>query len=202
MNTIRIALLAAAALAASATTALASEWDIDSAHTASQFSVRHMMISTVRGQFGKTTGTVKLDEKDITKSKINVTIDVSTIDTREPKRDAHLKSPDFFNVEEFPTMTFKSTKIAKKGKTLSVTGDLTIRGVTKPVTLENVTITEPVTTPWGGQARGVTATGKLNRKDFGITWNKALEAGGMLVGDEVRLVIDAELVPRAVEAQK
>lgn len=201
MNTIRIALLAAAALATSASSAFASEWDIDSSHTASQFSVRHMMISTVRGQFGKTTGSVTLDEKDITKSTINVAIDVSTIDTREAKRDAHLKSPDFFDVEKFPTMTFKSTKIVKKGKTLSVTGDLTIRDVTKPVTLENVTITEPVTTPWGGKARGVTATGKINRKDFGITWNKALEAGGVVVGDEVQLVIDAELAPRAVAEQ-
>lgn len=198
---IRIALLAAGALVASTSSAWASEWEIDSSHTASQFSVRHMMISTVRGQFGKTTGAVTLDEKDVTKSKIDVTVDVATVDTRDAKRDAHLKSPDFFDVEKFPTMTFKSTKIAKKGKTLSVTGDLTIRGVTKPVTLENVVITEPVKTPWGGLARGVTATGKLNRKDFGITWNKALEAGGVLVGDEVQLVIDAELTPRAVAAE-
>lgn len=198
MKTFRTALLAAAALLTASSTAFASEWDIDPSHTASQFSVRHMMISTVRGQFGKTTGTVTLDDKDITKSKIDVTIDVASIDTREPKRDDHLRSPDFFDVANHPTMTFKSTKIVKSGRALKVTGDLTMRGVTKPVTLENVVITDAVKTPWGGLARGVTATGKLNRKDFGLTWNKALEAGGVLIGEEVEIVIDAELAPRAV----
>lgn len=179
-----------------ASPALASEWTLDPAHTAAQFSVKHLMVSTVRGQFQKVSGSVHLDDKDITKSSLEVTIDATSIFTREAKRDAHLKSPDFFDVEKFPTLTFKSTKVEKSGDKLLVTGDLTIRGVTKPVTLTVEGPTPAVKGPWGNTARGVSATGKLNRKDFGLNWNKALEAGGVLVGDEVQLFIDAELAPK------
>jgi len=194
MKTLRRTMLAALVLASSS--AFASTWEIDSSHTASQFAVKHMMVSTVRGQFGKTTGTINLDDKDFTKSAVNVTIDATTIDTREPKRDAHLRSPDFFDVEKFPTLTFKSTKIEKAGNGFKVTGDLTMRGVTKPVVLDVSELSAPSKNPWGMTVRAVNATGKISRKEWGLTWNKALEAGGMLVSDEVQLIIDAELVAK------
>jgi Uncharacterized conserved protein len=173
--------------------AAASTWDVDPAHTESSFVVKHMMVSNVRGQFGKTTGVVQQDDKDVTKSSAQITIDTTTINTREPKRDAHLKSPDFFDTEKFPTITFKSTKIAKgEGNTLKVSGDLTIHGVTKPVVL-NVEHT-PETLAGGKTLRGLTATTKINRKDFGLNWNKTIEAGGVVVGDEVTITVEMELV--------
>ncbi len=172
--------------------AAASTWDIDPNHTESSFVVKHLMVSNVRGQFGKTTGTVQQDDKDITKSKAEITIDATTINTRVEKRDAHLKSPDFFDVEKFPTITFKSTKITKgEGNALKAEGDLTIHGVTKPVVL-NVEYT-PETLAGGKMIRGLTATTKINRKDFGLNWNKTIEAGGVMVGDEVTITVEAEL---------
>ena len=172
--------------------AAASTWDIDPNHTESSFVVKHLMVSNVRGQFGKTTGTVQQDDKDITKSKAEITIDATTINTRVEKRDAHLKSPDFFDVEKFPTITFKSTKITKgEGNALKAEGDLTIHGVTKPVVL-NVEYT-PETLAGGKMIRGLTATTKVNRKDFGLNWNKTIEAGGVMVGDEVTITVEAEL---------
>jgi polyisoprenoid-binding protein YceI len=172
--------------------AAASTWDVDPNHTESSFVVKHMMVSNVRGQFGKTTGVIQQDDKDITKSKAEITIDATTIDTRVAKRDAHLKSPDFFDVEKFPTITFKSTKVTKgAGNTLKVDGDLTIHGVTKPVVL-NVEYT-PETLAGGKTLRGLTATTKVNRKDFGLNWNKAIEAGGLMVGDEVSITVEMEL---------
>ena len=175
----------------------ASEWNIDTAHTTAQFSVRHLMVSDVKGTFTKVSGTVDLNDKDPTKSSVDVVIDAASIDTREPKRDEHLKSPEFFDVAKHPKITFKSTQIKKAGKDkFKVTGDLTMRGVTKPVVLDVVGPSAPVKNPWGMTVRGLTATGKLNRKEFGLNWNKALEAGGVLVGDEVKLVIDAELVEK------
>jgi polyisoprenoid-binding protein YceI len=181
-------------LVAAASSASAGTWQVDPAHSAAQFSVKHLMVSTVRGQFQKMSGTVDLDESDMTKSKIHLTIDPSSIDTREPKRDAHLKSPDFFDVEKFPTMTFESTAVTKSGDgTYDVTGDLTMHGITHPVTLKVDGPTDAIKNPWGKSVRGVTATGTIQRKDWGLTWNKALEAGGMLVGDDVKLTIDAEL---------
>jgi polyisoprenoid-binding protein YceI len=191
---IRNTFLASALVLASAGAARAGEWQLDPAHSAAHFAVRHMMVSTVRGEFQKVSGTVKLDDKDLTKSAIDVTIDVTTINTREPKRDAHLKSPDFFDVEKFPTMTFKSTKIEKAGKgKYKVTGDLTMHGQTHPVTLVVDDLTPATKNPWGMNVRGVSASGKLSRKEWGLNWNKALEAGGVLVSDEVQLTIDAEM---------
>jgi polyisoprenoid-binding protein YceI len=175
--------------------ARSSEWQIDPGHSAAHFSVKHMMVTSVRGTFEKVSGTVNLDDKDPTKSSVEVKIDASTIDTREPKRDAHLKSADFFDVANHPEITFKSTKISKAGKDkYKVTGDLTMRGVTKPVTLQVEAPTSELKSPFGHTVRGASATGKINRKDWGLTWNKALEAGGVLVGDEVQLQIDAELM--------
>jgi polyisoprenoid-binding protein YceI len=196
-------LLTAALVLASAGTALASDWEIDPTHSNAQFSVRHMMVSTVRGQFGKVTGTVNLDDKDLTHSKVQVTIDASSVDTREPKRDTHLKSPDFFDVAKYPNITFTSTKVEKgaKGK-LKVTGDLTMHGVTKPVVLAVDTPSAAIKNPWGKNVRGTSATATINRKDWGLGWNKALEAGGVLVGDEVQIQIDAELTEKAPEHAK
>jgi polyisoprenoid-binding protein YceI len=192
-----IALLTASLTLAVGGAARASDWQIDTAHTTAQFSVRHMMVSTVRGQFEKVSGTVTLDDADPTRSTIEVVIDAATINTREPKRDAHLKSPDFFDVAKNPTITFKSTRIEKAGKGYKATGDLTMHGVTHPVTLLVEALAPAVKAPWGPMVRGVAASGKLSRKEWGLNWNKALEAGGVMVSDEVQLQIDAELVAKA-----
>ncbi len=178
--------------------ALASTWDIDPAHSTVEFSVRHMMVTTVKGQFQKVKGTVELDEKDPTKSTVEVSIETASIDTREAKRDAHLKSPDFFDAAKFPALTFKSTKIEKAGKgKFKVTGDLTMHGVTKSVVLAVEGPSASIKDPFGRTVRGVMATGKLDRKDWGMIWNKALDSGGMVVSDEVKLDINAELAERA-----
>ncbi|HVO31683.1 MAG TPA: YceI family protein [bacterium] len=185
-------------LALTATPALAgaSSWDLDSAHTVSGFQATHMMFNTVRGEFGKTTGTVTLDDADLTKSAVDVTIDASTIDTRVPDRDTHLKSKDFFWVEKYPSVTFKSTKIEKVAENkYKVTGDLTMRGVTRPVVLDVDGPSKELKNPWGQPVRAVHATGTLKRSEWGLTWNKALEAGGVLVSDDIGLDINAELNP-------
>jgi polyisoprenoid-binding protein YceI len=175
--------------------AATSNWQLDPAHSSAQFSVRHMAISTVRGAFSKVTGTVVLDESDITKSTVNVSIDVTTVDTREPNRDKDLKSDKFFDVEHFPTMTFKSKKVEQvsPGK-LKVTGDLTIRGTTKEVVLDVDGPTAPVKDPWGNTRAAVAATTKVNRQDYGVKWNATLDSGGVVVGDEVNITIDAEMI--------
>jgi len=186
-------------LAAYTAPARASVWEIDSAHSSTEFSVKHMMVSTAKGRFDKINGTLNLDDKNPTKSNIELTIDASTIDTHEPKRDGHLKSPDFFDVAKFPTITFKSTKIEKAGKAkFKVTGDLTMHGVTKSVTLAVDGPTAPMKSPFGTTSSGASATTKINRKDWGLTWNKPLEAaGGVLVGDEVTINVDLELLSKA-----
>jgi polyisoprenoid-binding protein YceI len=173
-------------------------WDIDSGHSVVEFGVRHLTVSTVKGQFGKVSGELVLDETDPRKSTVSAKIDPATIDTREPKRDAHLRSPDFFDVAKYPTVTFKSTKIKSAGQgKLEVTGDLTIRDVTKPVTLAVEGPTPAVKDLKGFLVRGASLSGKINRKDWGLTWNKPLEAaGGVLVGDEVSLDIQVELHQR------
>jgi polyisoprenoid-binding protein YceI len=171
-----------------------SSWTIDPAHTSSQFSVRHLVISTVRGHFGKTTGTLSLDEKDLSKSAVEATIDVTSIDTRVADRDAHPKAPDFFDAAKYPTMTFKSTKVQKAGKgKLKVTGDLTIKGTTKPVVLDVSYTPAAITDMRGASRRGFSASTKINRKDFGLNWSKVVEAGPV-VGDEVTITIDAEVI--------
>jgi len=185
--------LAAVALATPAL-AQTSNWKLDETHTHASFTIRHLVISNVRGEFAKVTGAVVLDEKDVTKSKVEAVIDVASIDTRVADRDNHLRSPDFFDVAKYPTITFRSTKVEAAGSgKLKVTGDLTMHGVTKPVTLDVVGTTREVQDPWGNARRGVAASATLDRKAWGLTWSKAVEAGPV-VGDEVKLEIEAELV--------
>ena len=188
--------LAAAALTAP-TLALASTWEIDPAHTSAQFAVRHLVISTVRGQLGKVSGVVQLDEGDLTKSSVQATIDTKGIDTREAKRDEHLRGPDFLDVAKYPTITFKSTKVEKlTDDKYKVTGDLTIRGVTKPVVLEVGGSPTPLKDPFGNVKLGGVATTRFNRKDFGVSWSKTLDGGGMMVGDDVDVTIDVEVTKK------
>lgn len=172
-------------------------WQIDPQHSSAQFSVRHMAISTVRGAFSKVTGTIVLDDKDITKSTVDVTIDVSSVDTREPARDNDLRSDRFFDAAHYPTMTFKSRKVEQlaPGK-LKVTGDLTIRGTTKEVVLEVEGPTAPIKDPWGNLRAAASATTKINRQDFGVKWNATLDNGGVVVGDDVSITIDAEMIKK------
>ena len=173
----------------------ADTWQIDSSHTSVEFTVRHMMISNVKGQFQKTTGTITANGNDPASAKIDVTIDASSVDTRVERRDAHLKSPDFLDVAKFPTIAFKSTKVEADGPgKWKVTGDLTIHGVTKPVVLEVEGSGEPIHDPMGNTRAGASATTKIKRSDFGLTWNKALETGGVMVGDEVAISIDVEAI--------
>src|SRR5260370_4307154 len=162
--------------------AATSEWKIDPQHSSAQFSVRHMAISNVRGAFSKVNGMIVLDDKDITKSTVDVTIDVSTVDTREPARDNDLRSDKFFDVAHFPTMTFKSKKVEQValGK-LKVTGDLTIRGTTKEVVLEVEGPTAPAKDPWGTQRVTASASSKINRQDFGVKWNTTMDNAGVVV---------------------
>ncbi len=195
MRSYRRALAVTLAFAPALALAQTSTWSIDSAHSRAGFSVTHLLISNVRGEFGKMTGTVTLDEKDPTKSKVEATIDATTIDTREAKRDAHLKSPDFFDVAKYPTISFRSTKIERDGAGgLKVTGDLTMRGVTKPVVLNVTGPTPEIKDPWGNPRRGVQAATKLDRFDYGVSWSKALEGGGAVVGKDVSVELEVELV--------
>lgn len=193
---LRSALAALLVLAPSA--GFAGSWEFDSSHTNAHFTVKHMMVTNVRGEFTKLTGAVELDDKDITKSTVTTTIDATSVNTREPKRDEHLRSADFFDVAKHPNLTFKSKKVEKgaSANMLKVTGDLTIRGVTKPVVLD-VELSGETKDPWGNVRRGGVATTQVNRKDFGLMWNKTLEAGGFLVGDDVSITIDFELTKKA-----
>ena len=175
-----------------AAAAYSADYTIDSAHSAASFGVRHMMVSTVPGTFSKVAGKISYDPKNLAASKVEATVDVSTINTREPKRDAHLKSPDFFDVAKFPTITFRSTKWYKEGAKLKIAGDLTIHGVTKPVVLDVEGPTAEVKGASGGLMIGASATTKISRKEFGLTWNKLMETGGAVVGDEVTIRLDIE----------
>ena len=194
----RIALTAGLAAALSLPAPAAnSNWQIDPAHSSAQFSVRHMAISTVRGAFSKVTGSVVFDDKDVSKSTVEVTIDANSVDTRVPDRDNDLRSEKFFDVAHYPSITFKSRKVEQlaPGK-LKVTGDLTIRGTTKEVVLDVEGPTAPVKDPWGNTRNAATATAKINRQDFGVKWNATLDNGGVVVGDDVSIVIDVELVKK------
>ena len=174
-------------------------WDIDTSHANAGFKVRHLMVSHVRGHLGPVTGTVFIDEQDLARSRVDVTIDARGIDSREPKRDEHLRSADFLDVANHPTVAFRSTRVeapSGAGGDLRVTGDLTIRGVTRPVTLEVDGLPPAIKDPWGNSRRGVSARARINRSDWGLKWNLAIEAGGVVVGDEVAIEIDAEIVAR------
>ncbi len=177
--------------------ALASTWELDPAHSSVQFAVSHLMVSTVRGTFNTFRGTVSFDETDPTKSSVEATIDVASIDTREAKRDEHLKGPDFFDAEKFPVITFKSKSVASTGADkFRVVGDVTIHGVTKEIALEASGSPKPFKDPFGKTRMGGAVRGKLNRKDFGMTWNKSLDSSGVVVGDEITITIDVELVQK------
>ena len=172
-----------------------SIWNIDPAHSAAEFKVRHMMISNVSGKFSGLLGILNLDETDYTRSTVEVTIPTASVKTADEKLDAHLKNEDFFHVEKFPTLTFKSTSIRSTGgRNYEVDGDLTILGVTKSVTLTVNDVSEPSKDPWGNQRIGLSGSTKINRKDFGLVWNTALELGGVLVGDEVTITLDVQFV--------
>jgi polyisoprenoid-binding protein YceI len=170
-------------------------WNIDPAHSVAEFKVKHMMISNVKGQFAKVTGSLTLDESDLTKSKVVASIEANSIETRDAQRDTHLKSADFLHVEKFPTLSFNSTRLSliRDGE-LAVEGDLTIRGVTRKVVFNVEGPTPPTKDPWGNTRVGISATTKINRKDYGLTWNAALETGGILIGDEVTIGLEVEFI--------
>jgi polyisoprenoid-binding protein YceI len=173
---------------------LAATYNIDPAHTTIGFKVKHLMISNVKGVFEKFKGTVNIDEKDITKSKVDVSIEMASVNTNIAKRDDHLRSPDFFDVTRFPTMTFVSTRVEKAGAdALKVTGDLTIKGVTRKAILNVEGPTGEIKSPQGDVKRGASATATVNRQDFGVSWSKRLDGGGVVVADDVHISIDTEL---------
>ena len=177
-----------------ATTATTT-WDIDPAHSMAEFKVRHMMIANVKGEFSGLSGVLNLDESDYTKSTVEASIPAASLKTVDDKRDAHLKNADFFDVEKFPTLTFKSTNIQSTGgRNYAVTGDLTIHGVTKSVILTVEDVSEPAIDPFGKTRIGLSGSTKIHRKDFGLTWNVALESGGVLVSDEVTITLDLEFI--------
>jgi polyisoprenoid-binding protein YceI len=185
-----IALLVAAPVGAAAAT-----WQIDPDHASVEFKVRHLMVAWVKGSFTTVTGNVEIDDADLTTAQARVSIDAASINTNNRKRDEHLRSEDFLAVADFPTITFVSSRvIAADGIPRQLIGALTIRGTTREVTLDIDELTLPIKDPWGNTRRGVTATTEINRRDFGLTWNKALEAGGVVVGDEVKIALDVELI--------
>lgn len=195
---IRSLILAAALFvpfgAAAETTAT---YEIDSAHSSAGFAVTHMLVTKVRGTLGKVTGTVVIDEADPTKSTVEATIDVAGIDTRDAKRDEHLRADDFFDVANHPTITFRSKSVEKVSDSQwKATGDLTIRGNTKEVVLDVEGTPTPVTDPWGNTKLGGAATTRIDRQDFGVSWSKTLDAGGLVVGNEVDVTIDIQLVKK------
>jgi polyisoprenoid-binding protein YceI len=193
----RIGIVSAIALLASLSAlAQTSTWNIDPAHSTAQFTVRHLGISNVTGSFTKVTGSVVLNEKDITQSQVSASIDVSSVDTRVEARNKDLKSPNFFDVEKYPTIEFKSKRIASSGEKLQVIGDLTVHGTTREVTLDVDGPTPELSDPWGNSRRGISATTTINRKDFNLMYNNLLKTGEAVVGDNVKIQIDAEMVKK------
>jgi polyisoprenoid-binding protein YceI len=185
-------------MSTSPTIASVAQYDIDPTHSNAQFKVRHMMISNVKGEFTKIAGKVAFDPANPGGASIDVTIDATSISTRDPQRDEHLKSADFLDVANHPSIAFRSKKVTPAGKdAYEITGDLTIRGATREVKLLADSVTPEAKDPWGGARRGATATTTINRKDFGLGWNMALETGGIMVGEEVHITLDVELVRKA-----
>jgi polyisoprenoid-binding protein YceI len=182
-------------LTSSAHETTATTWNLDPVHSIAEFKVKHMMISNVKGQFTGISGVLTLDEGDVAKSRVEVAIDARSINTRDLQRDTHLKSAEFFDVERYPVLSFRSTRVKSAGDgDLTVTGDLTIHGVSREVVFDVEGFTPPAKDPWGGTRIGLTAATKINRKDYGLTWNAALEAGGILLGDEVTITLDVQFV--------
>jgi polyisoprenoid-binding protein YceI len=173
-----------------------NHWDIDVGHSAIHFWVRHMVISKVHGRFAKWSGAIALDAQDLTRSSVEVRIDAASIDTQVADRDTHLKSPDFLDVARYPELTFRSKRIEKAAGGYRVTGDLTLHGVTKEVTLE-AEFAGTGKDPWGNERAGFSAKAALDRREFGLTWNAAVEAGGVLVGEKVEIAIELEAIKKA-----
>lgn len=173
---------------------MSTQYKVDPSHTHAQFSVRHMMVSNVRGEFTKLSGEAVIDDTNLERSKVNVTIDAASISSRDEKRDAHLKSADFFDVAKFPTLTFTSKAVRKNGANIEVTGDLTIHGVTREVKLAVEELTEAITDPYGNVRRGARASTTIDRKDYGLVWNANLDKGGVAVGDKVSINLEAEFI--------
>jgi polyisoprenoid-binding protein YceI len=172
-------------------------WQIDPDHSSAQFAIKHLMVSTVRGTIGPVTGTATIDDSDLTRSTVTAALDAKGIDTRNRKRDDHLRSPEFFDVARYPTITFTSTRVAKNADgSYAVTGDLSLHGVTKPVTLTVTGSPTPMRDPFGNTKLGGTATTRIDRKDFGLNWSKSLDGGGLVVGDDVDITIDVELIKK------
>jgi polyisoprenoid-binding protein YceI len=181
-----------------ATLGSVTTWQVDPAHTHVEFAVKHLMIATVRGRFSDVTGTVIVPDGDFSRAQVEATVNVASVDTREPQRDAHLKSPDFFEADKYPTMTFRSRRVENASRDTNqyrLIGELTLHGITKEVALE-VTFEGVAKDPYGNNRAGFSATGKLNRKDFGLGWNQLLETGGVVVGDEVKISIDSQVVAK------
>lgn len=189
-------IVAATLFASLSALAQTTNWTIDPNHSTAQFTVRHMGISNVSGNFTKVAGSTVLNEKDIAQSRVSATIDVSSVDTRVEARDKDLRSPNFFDVEKYPTMEFKSKRISNAGGKLQVTGDLTIKGTTREVTLNVDGPTPELNDPWGNVRRGYSATTAINRRDFGLTYNNLLKTGEAVVGDNVKIQIDVEMVKK------
>jgi polyisoprenoid-binding protein YceI len=192
----RISVVVALALTGTAALAQTSEWAIDPNHSTAQFTVRHMVISNVTGNFTKMSGTLTLNEKDISQSQVSASIDVSSIDTRVTARDADLRSPNFFDVEKYPTIEFKSKRIVNSGGKLQIIGDLTMHGTTHEVTLDSEGLTPEIADQHANARRGFSATTTLNRKEYGLMWNNLLKSGEAVVSDNVKIEIDAELVKK------
>lgn len=176
---------------------MSQKYQIDPSHSTAGFSIKHMMIAKVHGAFEKMSGQLEWDSANPSQSRVDVRIEAASINTGEAQRDTHLKSKDFFEVETYPEITFKSTRVEGKPGDLKVTGDLTIHGVTRPVTLDVEGPSEEMKDPWGNVKIGASATTKIKRKDFGLAWNAALEAGGVLVGDDVNISLDVQFVKQA-----
>jgi len=174
------------------------KWDFDPAHSSIEFTVRHMLVSKVRGRFTKWSGALELDEQDWSRSRVDVTIDVASVDTHETQRDAHLRSPDFFDASSHPQITFRSKKVAPRGDRLAVTGDLTIRGTTREITLDVERGGLVAKDPWGKRRAGFNATATIERKEFGVSFNQALDHGGLALGDQVNIAIEIEATAAAV----
>ena len=180
--------------------ASATTWNIDPDHSSVSFKVKHLMVSNVKGTFEIQTGVVEINDKDITKSKVEVTIDANSVSTNVQKRDDHLRNADFLDVAKYPTITFVSKKVAKaKNGALKVTGDLTLHGVTKEVVLDVEQISKESKDPWGNLRCGTSASTKINRKDFGLQWNKSLETGGVLVGEEITISLEIEMIKTTIK---
>ena len=188
-------ILATAAICLISSSAMASSWTIDPDHSNIQFKIRHLMITDVKGTFGKVKGVIRIDEKDMSLSAVEVTIEIDSINTGVAKRDEHLKSNEFFDAARFPTMTFVSRKVTQSGKgQMKILGDLTIRGISREVVLDVEGPTNEIKDPWGNTRRGASATTKINRTDFGLTWNKSMESGGMMIDDTVFINLEIEMI--------